>query len=74
MRYAADAIMAREIDDLTTKKHHIPSIVLMERASLCTADIIMENEAVTKPVVVFAGGGNNGGDGIATGRILQRML
>lgn len=71
MRYAADAIMAREIDDLTTKKHHIPSIVLMERASLCTADIIMENEAVTKPVVVFAGGGNNGGDGIATGRILH---
>jgi len=60
----------RELDAYTIKNEPILSINLMERAAnVCTAWII--NKFIDKPnVKIFAGPGNNGGDGLAIARML----
>ncbi|MDD7402344.1 MAG: NAD(P)H-hydrate dehydratase [Butyribacter sp.] len=71
MQYIADAQKAKKIDMISIQDVGIPSCVLMERASLKIADCICENiKSVSKKVFVISGTGNNGGDGIAAGRIL----
>ena len=40
-----------------------PSIELMENAGRAVADALSANFSTTKPIIVFAGPGNNGGDG-----------
>ncbi|MGE5341113.1 MAG: NAD(P)H-hydrate dehydratase [Candidatus Omnitrophota bacterium] len=52
----------------------IPSIVLMENASRGAADFFAAQFPlpVYQHVIVVAGKGNNGGDGLATGRILYQ--
>jgi len=64
----------REIDFDAISNAGIPSIVLMENASRGTAGIIRQQfPAPQRPhVIVAVGPGNNGGDGIATGRILAQ--
>lgn len=64
----------RELDSEAINKIGIPSIVLMENASRGAADILREEFPVYpyKNVLVIAGPGNNGGDGLATGRILTQ--
>ncbi len=64
----------RELDFNAINKTGIPSIVLMENASRGSAHIIRENFPVEKfpSIIVLTGPGNNGGDGIATGRILAQ--
>ena len=50
----------------------IPSLVLMERAALAVRDEILHAFPIAlKDVVVVAGSGNNGGDGIAIARLLH---
>ncbi|MEW5883198.1 MAG: NAD(P)H-hydrate dehydratase [Armatimonadota bacterium] len=56
----------KEIDRRTAAEHGIPSIQLMERAGRALADAAGSAEAV----VVFAGPGNNGGDGLTAARLL----
>ena len=62
----------RELDDRAIRDYGIPSIVLMENASRGAADWFASRFPLTrfKNVVVVAGKGNNGGDGIAVGRML----
>lgn len=55
-----------EIDSLTIEKYGIPSLVLMERAALSVA-----KHVTAKNLIILAGPGNNGGDGVAVGRILK---
>ena len=50
----------KKVDTETIERIGIPGIVLMERAALSVASLIMENEPVTKTVQVIAGVGNNG--------------
>ena len=58
-------------DKYTIETVGIPSMVLMERAALSVVKEIEKDVKVTKAtVLVVAGCGNNGGDGIAIGRIL----
>lgn len=59
----------REIDKLTIEHYKIPSEVLMERAALSVSKYVLERQA--KNIVILAGPGNNGGDGVALGRILK---
>lgn len=59
----------REIDSLTINQYGVPSVVLMERAALATAKYILQRNP--KNVLVLAGPGNNGGDGIAVSRIIK---
>ncbi len=47
----------------------IPSLVLMERAALKTAEVIQEHADGHK-ILVVCGTGNNGGDGLAVTRLL----
>jgi NAD(P)H-hydrate epimerase len=58
------------IDRLTMELESISSIDLMERASLKIADWVIQNVNHDRPVSLFAGPGNNGGDALAVARML----
>ena len=62
--------IVREIDRLTIQKYGIPGLILMENAGRATADVLLDNFAYAQKVAVFAGGGNNGGDGFVIARHL----
>lgn len=71
MQYIADALEAKEIDGISIQKIGIPSFVLMERASLKVADCVRTFAHTYRDrILVVCGMGNNGGDGVAAGRIL----
>jgi NAD(P)H-hydrate epimerase len=61
----------REIDQYTINHEPVSSIDLMERAALGCTLWIAENLPAVKHLVVFAGPGNNGGDGWAIARLLS---
>ena len=61
----------QELDAQTIHGIGIPSLVLMENAARGVADAVIRFFPQTKKVLVVAGKGNNGGDGIAAGRILK---
>src|SRR5215813_8580614 len=62
----------REIDRLSTEKHGIPGLLLMENAGMRVAEVIedrFENlEELT--IAILCGRGNNGGDGFVVARQL----
>ena len=58
------------IDQQTMKLEPIASIDLMERASFKAADWLVQHIDHRKPVYLFAGPGNNGGDALAVARML----
>ena len=60
----------RELDRYTIENLPIPSIELMERASRAVADVIRRRYDASRRVIIFAGPGGNGGDGLAVGRLL----
>lgn len=61
----------RELDRHAVERHGIPSLVLMERAGKSAAEIIVEFvKGKRGQVVVVAGRGNNGGDGLVAARHL----
>lgn len=66
----ADEIKA--IDDFTINTIGIPSLVLMERAALEVTESITR-DFDHHDITVICGTGNNGGDGIAIGRLLHQM-
>lgn len=75
MEYLVTGRQAKAIDTYTIEQTGIPSLVLMERASLCVAEEVQKTaDQMHLPVVriaVVCGSGNNGGDGIAAARILH---
>jgi NAD(P)H-hydrate epimerase len=72
VKYTLTGEQAKALDYVTVEKIGIPSMVLMERASLAVADAVCELESGRDAVIaVLCGTGNNGADGIAAARILQ---
>ena len=71
-RYLVSAGEMKRYDRNTTEYFGVPSIVLMERAALAVAEEIKRRCGNGKRVLVAAGCGNNGGDGIAVGRLLAQ--
>lgn len=71
MEYLVSGKQAKMIDTFSIWEVGIPSLVLMERASLACANIIRETTESTKSILAVCGYGNNGGDGVATARILK---
>ena len=60
----------KKVDNYTINDIVLPSIVLMERAALSVADFICQNEKRDCTVLVVAGTGNNGADGLPVCRML----
>lgn len=70
--YLVTASQMKRYDTNTVEKYRIPALVLMERAALVTVEEL-QRALGRKPckVMVVAGCGNNGGDGLAIGRLLM---
>ena len=77
MRRLVTGSQMKEIDSHAIKSTGIPSMVLMERAALaCTEEaekLLLKNgiSARDARVLVLAGTGNNGADGVAIGRMFM---
>ncbi len=63
---------ARELDRRAIHEFGIPGIVLMENAARNMAELLVRLGAVS-PVLILCGRGNNGGDGLAMARHLDRL-
>ena len=73
MKYIVTCKEMKMLDSHTIQKKGIPSLVLMERAALKTAEEIeahFREHPGQQKILCVCGSGNNGGDGIAIGRIL----
>ena len=66
------AAQSRELDRLSQEKYGIPSYTLMTRAGEAVAVAVLRRfgHAAHQGVLVVAGKGNNGGDGMVAGRAL----
>ncbi|KAA6438662.1 NAD(P)H-hydrate dehydratase [Dyadobacter flavalbus] len=63
----------RQLDVYTIENEPISSVDLMERASNGFVRWFCNQFVNTRPVCIFCGKGNNGGDGLAIARILASM-
>jgi len=63
----------READKYTIEHEPIDSIELMERASKRFTDWICKHYSIEHQIIVLAGSGNNGGDGLAIARLLSQQ-
>ncbi len=74
MKYLVSASEMRRYDSNTIEKIGIPACVLMERAALAAVEAAEAHCAGLKgrkSVLIMAGVGNNGGDGLAAARLLS---
>ncbi len=60
----------RSLDRITIEEIGIPSPVLMENAARGVFETILREFPDARRILIVAGKGNNGGDGIAAGRLL----
>ena len=70
MKYVVTSAEMKACDYGTTGQTGIPSMVLMERAALAVAGGIIKR--YPNRILIVAGKGNNGGDGLAIGRLLAK--
>lgn len=64
----------READQYTIQHEPIPSLLLMERAAHKVVEMLVNEYQSTQRVKhIFCGTGNNGGDGLAIGRLLHQQ-
>lgn len=70
MKYAVDSKSMKKIDGYTMETVKIPSLVLMERAAHAVTEVMKRTIRQTDRILAVCGPGNNGGDGVAAGRIL----
>ena len=69
------ASQMQRIDCLTTERYGVPSLTLMENAGRAVVDFIVAHFAplAEQRIVILCGKGNNGGDGLAVGRLLREQ-
>lgn len=70
MKYVLDKASMKQCDNCTITQFKVPGMVLMERAALSVCEEI-EKRFSQGTVLIVCGTGNNGGDGLALGRLLQ---
>lgn len=70
MKYIVSAQEMKTYDRDTIDRIGMPSLVLMERAACGVFEEITGTGPLPERVLVAAGAGNNGGDGLAIGRML----
>lgn len=61
----------RSVDRIAMERFGMPSLILMENAGRGAADWLIEKMAISDPVVILCGTGNNGGDGLVIARHLH---
>lgn len=71
MQYVVTAKEMKLYDSYTIEKIGLPALLLMERAAMEVVLAVSERCHKKTKVLVFAGCGNNGGDGLAVGRLLS---
>ncbi|MBI3303432.1 MAG: NAD(P)H-hydrate epimerase, partial [Deltaproteobacteria bacterium] len=72
--YLVTAAEMRELDRLTSEKYGTPGHVLMERAGVGATEVLLKEFPHVRKgsVLVLAGKGNNGGDGLVIARHLRK--
>lgn len=70
MRYVASREEMQNIDAYSINNVGIPGIVLMEKAALALEEVFLERISTDSRVLIVTEKGNNGGDGLALGRLL----
>jgi ADP-dependent NAD(P)H-hydrate dehydratase / NAD(P)H-hydrate epimerase len=60
----------REIDRISIEKYGILGLILMENAGRAVSRVVLEEFLLSRRIAIFAGGGNNGGDGFVIARHL----
>ena len=72
MKYLVNSREMKQYDTNTTEVFKIPSLLLMERAAVAFVQELKKHFSCEgKQVLVVCGTGNNGGDGLAVGRMLK---
>lgn len=61
----------RRVDQIAVGRFGVPGVVLMENAARGVVDAIRDERLPSRSVVIFCGGGSNGGDGLAVARLLH---
>ena len=69
MNYIIDGRTMKAADHYTIETIGIPSLVLMERAALQVVETVKKEKIDITRSLIVCGSGNNGGDGIAVGRL-----
>jgi len=70
-----NAAQIRAWDTYTIENEPVKSVELMNRAAhACTDWFVQQYPDSQRPVCIFAGTGNNGGDGLAVARLLHRRF
>lgn len=62
----------REIDKASIEEYGILGLILMENAGRGVAKVVLKEFPEIKRIAIFAGGGNNGGDGFVVARHLMK--
>ncbi|MBO5489651.1 MAG: NAD(P)H-hydrate dehydratase [Eubacterium sp.] len=70
MRYLYTDQEAKAIDRHAIGEMAMPALILMEKAAMSVAALIMEKKSRETKILFVCGTGNNGGDGVAAARIL----
>lgn len=73
MKYAVDAQTMNAIDQYAINTVGIPSLVLMEKAAMKIVEQITEKHDKSERILAVCGTGNNGGDGVASARMLHEL-
>ena len=69
-KFVVSAAEMRRCDQTTIDHFKVPQDVLMERAALSLCEEIRKHADPGERILIYAGSGNNGGDGIAAARLL----
>jgi len=64
----------RELDNYTIENESITSVDLMERAASAFTEWYVQHYDESHPVYIICGPGNNGGDGLAVARLLEKRF
>ena len=70
MKYVVNSSEMKRIDEYTVQVLKFSALELMERAAVETVAVMKQRIHRADRILVVCGSGNNGGDGVAAGRIL----
>lgn len=72
--YVVSSRQMKTLDNNTINNIGVSGIILMENAAKAVVTEILKDEEIdNKKVLILCGTGNNGGDGLAVGRILKHL-